>query len=221
MPPATAPRPDVAGVRDWADDPLEAARRHRGTTTDATDALLQRLHDGLGGADDFYWPGGSATIVGGDTGEAYDTNVYGTKTGGDRLHIEGDGPVVGEGEVIVDMGPGIARRVRIERIHLGGGADIVRGGAAAIDRYGLSIWTGAGDDQINEQLTRFAEELRTHPDVAQYFYVAGAEDFVIHFRGRDSADLRSFVTDHLSTHSIVAATNTSLIFERTDGLRGV
>ncbi|MFC7925802.1 Lrp/AsnC family transcriptional regulator [Microbacterium laevaniformans] len=71
------------------------------------------------------------------------------------------------------------------------------------------------------QLTRFAEELRTHPDVAQYFYVAGAEDFVIHFRGRDSADLRSFVTDHLSTHSIVAATNTSLIFERTDGLRGV
>ncbi|WP_455132449.1 Lrp/AsnC ligand binding domain-containing protein [Microbacterium aurum] len=63
--------------------------------------------------------------------------------------------------------------------------------------------------------------MRTHPDVAQYFYVAGAEDFVIHFRGRDSADLRSFVTDHLSTHSIVAATNTSLIFERTDGLRGV
>ena len=51
--------------------------------------------------------------------------------------------------------------------------------------------------------------------------LAGAEDFVIHFRGRDSADLRSFVTDHLSTHSIVAATNTSLIFERTDGLRGV
>lgn len=27
-------------------------------------------------------------------------------------------PIVGEGEIIVDMGPGIARRVRIERIHL-------------------------------------------------------------------------------------------------------
>ncbi|MEZ5770311.1 MAG: Asp-tRNA(Asn)/Glu-tRNA(Gln) amidotransferase subunit GatB [Defluviimonas denitrificans] len=27
-------------------------------------------------------------------------------------------PIVGEGEVIVDMGPGIARRVRIERIHI-------------------------------------------------------------------------------------------------------
>jgi aspartyl-tRNA(Asn)/glutamyl-tRNA(Gln) amidotransferase subunit B len=27
-------------------------------------------------------------------------------------------PIVGEGEVIVEMGPGVARRVRIERIHL-------------------------------------------------------------------------------------------------------
>ena len=27
-------------------------------------------------------------------------------------------PIVGEGEIIVDMGPGVARRVRIERIHL-------------------------------------------------------------------------------------------------------
>jgi aspartyl-tRNA(Asn)/glutamyl-tRNA(Gln) amidotransferase subunit B len=27
-------------------------------------------------------------------------------------------PIVGEGEVVVDMGPGVARRVRIERIHL-------------------------------------------------------------------------------------------------------
>ncbi|MGH1368774.1 MAG: Asp-tRNA(Asn)/Glu-tRNA(Gln) amidotransferase subunit GatB [Maritimibacter sp.] len=27
-------------------------------------------------------------------------------------------PIVGEGEVIVDMGPGVARRVRVERIHL-------------------------------------------------------------------------------------------------------
>ena len=52
------------------------------------------LHDGLGGADDFYWPGGSATIVGGDTGEAYDPNIYGTKTGGDRLHVDGDISVI-------------------------------------------------------------------------------------------------------------------------------
>ena len=27
-------------------------------------------------------------------------------------------PIVGEGEVLVDLGPGLARRVRVERIHL-------------------------------------------------------------------------------------------------------
>lgn len=63
------------------------------------------------------------------------------------------------------------------------------------------------------QLTAFAEQLRAHPDVSQYFYLAGAEDFVIHYRGRSTQDLRDFVTDHLSTQAIVAATNTSLIFE--------
>lgn len=67
------------------------------------------------------------------------------------------------------------------------------------------------------QLTAFADQLRTHPDVAQYFYLAGAEDFVIHYRGRTTHDLRDFVTDHLSTQPIVAATSTSLIFEHEAG----
>lgn len=63
------------------------------------------------------------------------------------------------------------------------------------------------------QLTQFADQLRAHPQVAQFFYLAGAEDFVIHYRGRHRNDLRDFVTEHLSTQPIVAATNTSLIFE--------
>lgn len=67
------------------------------------------------------------------------------------------------------------------------------------------------------QLTAFAEQLAEHPDVAQFFYLAGAEDFVIHYRGRTRHDLRDFVTDHLSTQPIVAATSTSLIFEHTRG----
>lgn len=67
------------------------------------------------------------------------------------------------------------------------------------------------------QLTAFAEQLGAHPDVAQYFYLAGAEDFVIHYRGRTTQGLRDFVTDHLSTQPIVAATNTSLIFEHETG----
>ncbi len=64
------------------------------------------------------------------------------------------------------------------------------------------------------ELTRFAEQLRALPQVAQYFYLAGADDFVIHFHGHSTQELRDFVTDNLSAQQIIAATNTSLIFER-------
>ena len=96
---------------------------------------------GLGGADEFHYSGGSATIHGGDTGEAYDTNVYGTKTGGDRLFIESnagtrihltsteDGKVMRGSETLTFTG--------IERLVLGDGNDIVRAGQATLDRYGL------------------------------------------------------------------------------------
>ena len=67
------------------------------------------------------------------------------------------------------------------------------------------------------QLAAFADDLRALPEVAQFFYLAGAEDFVIHFRARTTTDLRDFVTDKLSTNPIVASTNTSLIFEHESG----
>lgn len=145
------------------------------------------LHDGLGGADDFYWPGGGATIVGGDTGEAYDANVYGTKTGGDRLHVDGKGPVILR---LTSTEDGTATRggdtltfTGIERIHLGAGADIVRGGAAAIDRYGLSIWTGAGDDQINGSRAGDFIDPGEGDDIV---WAGAGEDFINGSRGNDT-----------------------------------
>jgi DNA-binding Lrp family transcriptional regulator len=68
-----------------------------------------------------------------------------------------------------------------------------------------------------DQLTAFADRLRAMPEVEQFFYLAGAEDFIIHFRARTTQDLRSFVTDQLSSSPIVAGTNTSLIFEHDTG----
>lgn len=72
----------------------------------------------------------------------------------------------------------------------------------------VRIRTGA-----RHQLTAFAEGLRGLPEVTQFFYLAGAEDFVVHVRARTTQDLRDFVTDAISTQPMVAATNTSLIFE--------
>jgi Ca2+-binding RTX toxin-like protein len=105
---------------------------------------------GLGGADDFTWLGGNATIHGGDGGENYDDNVYMDKTGGDRLHISEavkinfssteDGVAVAKSGSLVFDG--------IERIHLGDGNDVIRAGNANVERWGLSIWAGGGNDDI-------------------------------------------------------------------------
>ncbi len=68
-----------------------------------------------------------------------------------------------------------------------------------------------------DQLAAFADRLREMPEVEQFFYLAGAEDFIIHFRARTTQDLRDFVTNAISTLPIVASTNTSLIFEHDAG----
>nr|WP_297344769.1 Lrp/AsnC family transcriptional regulator [Amnibacterium sp.] len=67
------------------------------------------------------------------------------------------------------------------------------------------------------QLAAFADQLRSLPEVTQFFYLAGAADFIVHFQARTTEDLRDFVTEQLSTNPIVASTNTSLIFEHDIG----
>jgi DNA-binding Lrp family transcriptional regulator len=67
------------------------------------------------------------------------------------------------------------------------------------------------------QLQAFADQLRALPEVTQFFYLAGASDFIVHFQARTTEDLRDFVTEQLSTNPIVASTNTSLIFEHDIG----
>ena len=67
------------------------------------------------------------------------------------------------------------------------------------------------------QLAAFADQLRSLPEVTQFFYLAGTADFIVHFQARTTQDLRDFVTEQLSTNPIVASTNTSLIFEHDIG----
>jgi Ca2+-binding RTX toxin-like protein len=107
---------------------------------------------GLGGADEFRWYGGSSQVHGGDTGERYDANVYGEKTGGDRLFILTDvgarvrfvsteiGTVEIAGDTLTFTG--------IERLHLGDGNDTVQANHSSIARYGLSVYANGGDDRV-------------------------------------------------------------------------
>lgn len=80
----------------------------------------------------------------------------------------------------------------------------------------IRITPGARD-----QLAAFAEQLRSLPEVSQFFYLAGSADFIVHFQARTTQDLKDFVTEKLSTNPIVASTNTSLIFEHDVNVLGL
>jgi len=63
------------------------------------------------------------------------------------------------------------------------------------------------------QLTDFAQNIAGRTEVRDVYFVAGADDFLIHVAVRDTAALRTFVVDQLSARPEVALTETSLIFE--------
>ncbi|MCI2959444.1 Lrp/AsnC family transcriptional regulator [Agromyces atrinae] len=60
---------------------------------------------------------------------------------------------------------------------------------------------------------QISDELRQQPEVAQLFFLGGAEDFLIHVRVRDADHVRRFVLDNLSANPAVALTETNLVFE--------
>lgn len=62
------------------------------------------------------------------------------------------------------------------------------------------------------RLHELTEELRHLPGVLQVFFIAGAEDFLIHLAARDSDDVRDFVAEQLSSNPAFASTRTSLVF---------
>jgi len=68
------------------------------------------------------------------------------------------------------------------------------------------------------RIRHFTSEIRGLPQVMDVYFLAGADDFLLHVAARDTDDLRSFVVENLSSDSDVAGTQTSLIFEH---LRGV
>ncbi|MEE1620919.1 Lrp/AsnC family transcriptional regulator [Zafaria sp. Z1313] len=67
-------------------------------------------------------------------------------------------------------------------------------------------------------MSTFAEEIRAKPGVTQLFFLGGTDDFLIHVAVKDSNDVRQFVLDNLSANPAVASTQTSLVFEHSQGL---
>jgi DNA-binding Lrp family transcriptional regulator len=66
-------------------------------------------------------------------------------------------------------------------------------------------------------LSSFAQAMADLPEVLNVYFLAGADDFLLHVATAGSDELRGFVLDHLSGSKDVAMTETSLIFEHLRG----
>jgi DNA-binding Lrp family transcriptional regulator len=67
------------------------------------------------------------------------------------------------------------------------------------------------------KIGNFIQRIRCKPQVMDVYFLAGADDFIIHVAARDVDDLRSFVVENLNADINVAGTQTSLIFEHLRG----
>jgi DNA-binding Lrp family transcriptional regulator len=67
------------------------------------------------------------------------------------------------------------------------------------------------------KIRNFIQHIRRRPQVMDVYFLAGADDFILHVAARDTDDLRSFVVENLNADADVAGTQTSLIFEHLRG----
>lgn len=66
-------------------------------------------------------------------------------------------------------------------------------------------------------LASFRDYLLALPEVVQLFHMAGEEDFLLHVRARDTAHLKRFVLESLTTHQAVSHVHTYLVFDHVAG----
>lgn len=64
-----------------------------------------------------------------------------------------------------------------------------------------------------QHLAQFGEQLSELDEVLNVYFIAGADDYLIHVATANTDGLRVFVLNHLSAHPAVASTETILIFE--------
>ncbi|MBX7453243.1 Lrp/AsnC family transcriptional regulator [Mycolicibacterium sp. 3033] len=99
---------------------------------------------------------------------------------------------------------------------------VIRGFYADIDPAALGLTLQAMISvslQANARgkIRNFIGQIRRKPQVMDVYFLAGADDFLLHVAARDTDDLRKFVVENLNADADVAGTQTSLIFEHLRG----
>jgi DNA-binding Lrp family transcriptional regulator len=99
---------------------------------------------------------------------------------------------------------------------------VIRGFYADIDPAAIGLTLQAMisvslQSSARGKIRSFIQHIRTRPQVMDVYFLAGADDFILHVAARDTADLRAFVVENLNADEDVSGTQTSLIFEHLRG----
>jgi DNA-binding Lrp family transcriptional regulator len=99
---------------------------------------------------------------------------------------------------------------------------VIRGFYADIDPTAIGLTLQAMisvslQSNARGKIRNFIGQIRRKPQVMDVYFLAGADDFILHVAAHDTDDLRSFVVENLNADADVAGTQTSLIFEHLRG----
>ncbi|HWS58307.1 MAG TPA: Lrp/AsnC family transcriptional regulator [Actinotalea sp.] len=113
---------------------------------------------------------------------------------------------------------GVAPSTCLGRVRALREAGVIRGFHADVDPAALGLHLQAMiavrvQGTARGEMVAFARRIARRPEVMDVYFVAGADDFLIHVAAKDTETLRTFVVDQLSARPEVAYTETSLIFE--------
>lgn len=115
---------------------------------------------------------------------------------------------------------GVAQSTCLVRVRALREAGVIRGYHADIDPRALGHDLQAMiairlQPDARHAMGEFTATLSRRPEVLDVYFVAGANDFLVHVATSSTDELRRFVGDHLNRDPAIAGTETNLIFEHT------
>jgi DNA-binding Lrp family transcriptional regulator len=115
---------------------------------------------------------------------------------------------------------GIAPSTCLLRVRALRESGVIRGFHADIDPAALGMELQAMiavklAAQSRGSMGPFVERMARRPEVLDVYFVAGANDYLLHVAVGGTSALRDFVATHLNRDPDVSATETNLIFEHT------
>lgn len=134
------------------------------------------------------------------------------------LHILGEDARISNKELADRVG--VAQSTCLARVRALRGSGVIRGYHADIDPAALGHDLQAMiairlQPHARGAMGDVVAALSRRPEVLDVYFVAGANDFLVHVATASTDELRRFVGEHLNRDPTIASTETNLIFEHT------